>query len=118
MGGQIIIQDGCSFSGNSTVVSHELVSIGSNCLFGPGVKIYDHDHLFDETGVLPEGYKSSSVNIGSRCWIGANSVILRGTDIGEGCIIGAGTVVKGKIPSHSIVTNDRKMIIRPIKVED
>lgn len=113
--GFLEVGDGCSFSGNCTVVAHEKIIIGKNCLFGPGVKIYDHDHLFDESGVLPDGYRASQITIGEKTWIGANSIILKGTNIGEGCIIGAGTIVRGNIPPHSIVTNDRELIIRPIK---
>lgn len=41
--------------------------------------------------------------IGSGTWVGANVTILKGTVIGEKCVIGAGTIVSGIIPSHSIV---------------
>ena len=116
--GSVDVGDDCSFSGGSTVVAHERIIIENRCMFGPGVKIYDHDHLYDERGVLAEGYKTAAVRIGEKSWIGANSVILKGTDIGEGCIIGAGTVVKGIIPPHSIVTNSRELIIRPIRREE
>ncbi len=113
--GQIEIQDNCTFSGNCTVVAHEKISIGKNCIFGPGVKIYDHDHMFDDSGVLPDGYKTGAITIGDRTWIGANAIILRDTIIGEGSVIGAGTIVKGYIPPHSIVTNDREIIVKPIR---
>ncbi len=82
-------------------------------IFGPGVTIYDHDHIFSDEGILP-GYKQGSVIIDDGCWIAANVTILRDTHIGEGCVIGAGTVVKGNIPPHSLVTNDRGLNIAPI----
>lgn len=114
VGGLIEIQDNCNFSGGCTVVSHEKITIGKNCMFGPGVKIYDHDHMFDELGVISDKFKTGTITIGDRTWIGANAIILRNTVIGEGSVIGAGTVVKGNIPPHSIVTNNRELIIKPI----
>ena len=113
-GGEIYVGDNCSFSGNSTFVAHDKIVIGDNCKMGPGVKVYDHDHLFNETGVLPEGHKTAPIIIGKNSWIGANAILLRGTNIGEGCVVGAGTIVKGIIPPHSIVTNDRELIIHSI----
>ena len=115
VGGIIEIGRKCSLGRNCTIVAHEKISIGENCMFGPGVTMYDHDHLFDSTGVITQGYKTGAISIGSQCWIGANAIILRGTQIGDGCVIGAGTVVRGVIPPHSIVTNNREMIVKPIQ---
>ena len=53
--------------------------------------------------------------IGDNCWIGAGVIILKGTNIGEGSIIGAGCIIKGVIPPHSIVTMNRQLSIREIK---
>lgn len=83
-------------------------------MFGPGVTIYDHDHKFSVEGVKTD-LNYGSVIIDDGCWIAANVVILRNTHIGEGCVIGAGTVVKGQIPPHSLVTSDRKLNIIPLK---
>ena len=79
------------------------------------VKIFDNDHYFDEENGVSSRHISAPVYIGKRCWIGTNVVILRGTQIGDNCVIGAGCVVKGNIPAGSIVTQSRKLIIRPIK---
>ena len=114
-GGSLVIGDGSSFSANCALVAHDTILIGEKCMFGPGVKIYDHDHLFDEFGSKQNEYKSTPITIGQKCWIGTNVIILRGTCIGDGCIIGAGTVVKGMVPPHSIVTNDRTLKIKTIR---
>ena len=76
--------------------------------------IYDHDHKFGEDGIR-SGYNTAPVMIEKNCWIGAGVIILRGTHIGEGSVIGAGCVVKGEIPPHSLVTADRSLSINPIK---
>ncbi len=78
------------------IVGHEKIYIGNNVQFGPNVLIYDHDHDFRaDNGLKNLKYKSSPVIIGDNVWIGANTVILRGTKIGDNCVVGAGSVLKG-----------------------
>ena len=113
VGGNLTIGDYASFSENCAVVCHERIEIGSYCTFGPNSCIYDHDHKFNYQG-LQSGFNTSPIYIGNKCWIGANVVILRGTKIGDGCVIGAGTVIKGTIPPHSLVIADRSIIVKPI----
>ena len=113
VGGKLLIGDQTLFNENVKVVSHEKIEIGSKCMFGPNVCVYDHDHRFDSHGIL-SGYKSSPIIIENNCWVGANVTILRGTHIGEGCVIGAGSTIKGDIPAHSIVKSKRELIIIPI----
>lgn len=91
------------------------VSVGKNCMFGPHVCIYDSDHQFNaDTGVQASG-TALPVSIGNGCWIGANVVILKGSKIGDNCVIGAGCIISGTIPSKSIVTMERKLNVRPIE---
>lgn len=56
--------------------------------------------------------------IGNGTWVGANVTILKGTVIGEKCVIGAGTVVSGMIPPHSIAKSGRELEIVPIEKRD
>ena len=53
--------------------------------------------------------------IGEKTWIGTGAIILRGSSIGENCIIAAGTVVKGNIPNNSIAKNNREIEIIPLQ---
>lgn len=50
-----------------------------------------------------------------HCWVASNAVILKGADIGDNCVIGAGCVVKGTIPAGSLVTLENGQKIRPIE---
>lgn len=115
IGGQLTVDDNVFFNRNNIIVCHKKISIGKNCSFGPNVVIYDHDHKFGIQGIEVGEYNTSPIIIEENCWIGANVTILRGTHIGSCCVIGAGSIVKGEIPPHSLVTSDRKMIITPIK---
>lgn len=51
------------------------------------------------------------INIGNNSFIGARATLLPGTTIGKNCIVGAGAVVKGKIPSNSIVVGNPAKVI-------
>ena len=113
LGGTLTIGNGVSLNRNSTIVCQDRISIGDGCAIAPNVAIYDHDHVFDENGIA-DGFKTAPVVIERNCWIGSGVVILRGTHIGEGCVIGAGCVVKGDIPAHSLVTSERKLVIKEI----
>lgn len=107
-GAEIKIGPMSSLNSDCKLVSHEKIEIGHDTIFGPNVLIYDHDHVFNtESGVRRKEYTSSEVVIGNNCWIGANTVILKGTHIGDNCLIGAGSVVKGTFPSGSIVLQKR-----------
>ena len=115
IGGELTIGNHSSFNRNDIIVCKEKIIIGNHCAFGPNVVIYDHDHVFDSEGFRSDEYNTSSIIIKDNCWIGANVSILRDTVIGECCVIGAGTTVKGIIPPHSIVVNDRSNIITKIR---
>lgn len=113
--GQLFIGSRVYFNEYTMISCIDSVSIGNNCMFGPHVCIYDSDHQYDaDNGVNPTG-TTAPIVIGDGCWIGANVVILKGTEIGKNCVIGAGCIVNGKIPSGSIVTMDRRLIVRPMK---
>ena len=85
------------------IAVHERVIIGEGTLLSPNVLIYDHDHVFDsETGVHRKDFRTKPIVIGKNCWIGANTVILKGTTIGDNCVIGASSVVKASIPKGTV----------------
>ena len=111
------IGDDCFFNNGCSINVLLNVEIGGECIFGENVKIYDHNHRFtDKTRkIKDQGYTVAPVKIGSHCWVGSNVVILKGVTIGDNCVIGAGCVITEDIPSNSIVTMDRKLLIKSIK---
>lgn len=112
-GGKISIGDNVSINRNCILICHDSISIADGCAIGPNTVFYDHDHKFDENGIA-SGFKTAPIVIEKNCWIGAGVTILRGTHIGEGSVIGAGAVVRGEIPAHSLVTANRELNITPI----
>jgi acetyltransferase-like isoleucine patch superfamily enzyme len=92
-------------------VCRKNIYIGSGTEFGTNVLIYDHDHDY-RAGLKTDKFKESPVKIGNNCWIGANSVILRGTVLGNNCVIAAGSVIRGEYPDNSVIIQKRVTDIR------
>lgn len=91
---------------NVMITCKEHINIGDDVTIGNNVVIVDHDHNYKSSGFI-----KTSVSIGSNTWIGANSVILRGSSIGEHCVIAAGTIVRsGVYPPYSLIYNQKDTI--------
>lgn len=89
------------------------IEIGSNTLFGEGVKIYDHNHLIfndnNQIAVSKDQFSTAPVKIGSNCWIASNVTILKGVTIGDNVVIGANCLIHKSIPSNTIVKNNQQL---------
>ena len=108
-GGEIYIDDFTAINYGCMFFSMKEIKIGKGVEFGPNVLVYDHDHDFrSPNGLKDKKYKKESVRIGDNCWIGANTVILRGTTIGNNCVVAAGSVLKGQYPDNSIIVQKRE----------
>ena len=102
-----------SINSGNVINCQSSITLGDDVILSPNVQIYDHDHDYAcQGGVAAGRFITGPVEIGSNVWIGANCVILRGTKIGDGCVIGANTVVKGEIPANSVVYQERNNIIK------
>jgi maltose O-acetyltransferase len=92
------------FNFNCVILDVCRVLIGSNVMFGPGVHIYTATHpkeFMKRRDVFEFG---KPVSIGDDCWIGGQTVILPGVNVGHRCIVGAGTVIAKDIPDDTVVT--------------
>lgn len=89
------------------------VTIRRGAIIGPRIKIYSANHNFRSATSIPydENYVKRAVVIGENVWIGGDVIITPGSDIGEGAIIGAGSVVTGKVPALSIAAGNPIRII-------
>jgi len=103
--GHITIGERCFFNNDCSLNCHNEITIGSNCVFGENVKMYDHNHKFRDKDVriADQGFSSAPITIGNNCWIGTNVVILKGVNIGNHVVIGAGCVIDRDIEDDSIV---------------
>lgn len=116
-GARLIIGRGFNMSGRNWITVRKEVTIGDNVTFGPGVMIYDHDHDFKTRDGIRKGlYNCESVHIGNNVWIGADCLILRGTEIGDNSVVAAGTVLRGKYGSDLMIYQKRTTETRSIEI--
>lgn len=90
---------------NTTIVCEESVEIGDDVFIGGGGQIFDTNfHSTDASirisirGSHAE-VKTAPVRIGARAFLGANTIVCKGTTIGEEVVIAAGSVVVGNVPA-------------------
>ena len=91
---------------------YDRIHIGDNVVISRDTLLLIHDYSItcglrsvgDE--IEHEAYWINDINIGNNVFIGAKCTILPGSNIGDNCIIGAGTVIKGKILPNSIYTGN------------
>jgi acetyltransferase-like isoleucine patch superfamily enzyme len=114
--GILAIGEGVFFNRNCTLVAHQQISIGADCMFGPGVCLFDSDHAFDRTDILfsEQGYRYAAVHLGQNVWVGAHSVVTRGTEIARNVVVGANSLVKGKLQGGYVYGGNPLRQIRQI----
>lgn len=80
------------------------IILGENLLMGPGCKMFSSNHTTGNTNIPMnvQPYVEKDIIIGNDVWLGANSVILAGTSIGDGTIVAAGSVVTKDLPAYVI----------------
>lgn len=105
----LILGEHVSLSRGAQIVCHDQIEIGTETMLANGVMLFDHDHDFRVPGGLADrAYRKAPIVIGKNVWIGANTVILRGTTIGDNCVVGAGCVLKGKYPANCRIIQRRE----------
>lgn len=95
-----------------TILDEAPVTFGDDCFVGPNVSIYTACHSTDVAERNSRREWARPVSIGDNCWIGGSVTILPGVTIGEGCTIGAGSVVTRDIPPHSVAVGNPARVVR------
>lgn len=93
------------------------LTIGDHCAFGPETIIHTANHNFGdpETPFVEQGWTHKPVVIEDDVWLGARVVILPGSRIGKGAVIGAGSVISGNIEPYAIVHGEKASMKRSRK---
>jgi acetyltransferase-like isoleucine patch superfamily enzyme len=112
--GFLRIGDKVVFGTNNTVISYLDVDFGDGCLVADWVYIADFDHRYEalDVPIRKQGIVTSRVRVGPDCWIGEKATILRGTNIGEGSVIGAHALVRGTIPPRSVAVGIPARVVK------
>ena len=88
------------------------IKIGRNVIMGQNVRFHSENHNFNRIDIprKDQGVTNKGIVISDDCWIGSGVVFLDGIQVGEGCVIGANTLVNKDIPPYSVAVGN------PVKV--
>lgn len=125
-----------TYIGGSTFISRSRIEIGDNVTIAWGCTIYDHNShsldymerrkdIDDQLNDIRSGQnfianknwasvKSAPIKICNDAWIGMNVIVLKGVTIGEGAIVGAGSVVTKDVPAWTVVGGNPAKIIKKL----
>ena len=93
----------------------ESVQIGARTMIGPFCYITDHDHTIAPGAAPAEGALIAvPTRIGERCWLGAQVCVLKGVTIGDGTVVGAGSVVTKSLPPGVIAAGVPARVLREV----
>lgn len=110
LNGVVKIGDNCRING-AYIHAKKETTIGDNCVIASGVNIIDSNgHQVNSLNRTIGRDEPKPIRIGNNVWIGLNAVILKGSEIGDNSVIGAGCVVKGIIPPNSIVQSPQNVV--------
>lgn len=112
---RLVIGDRATLSAGCTVAAVDEVVIGADCLMAARVFIGDASHAFEDpaTPIQDQGMTSGRpVHVGEGSFLGIGTVVLPGTRIGRGVMVGAGSVVSGELPDHTVVVGNPARVVR------
>lgn len=126
-GKDINIEHGASFGSGARIEIGNYSGLGENCkvpddikigrdvMMAPDVLIVGKNHQFENLQIpmrLQGAKDSTPVVIGDDVWIGARVIILPGIQVGNGAIIGAGSVVTNNVPPYAICAGNPARVIK------
>lgn len=112
--GSITIEDNCSIGQRFHVTAANRLRIGKNSTISFDVMVTDIDHNYENLGVAihSQGFKISSTQIGENCFIGSGAKIQAGTILGNHCVVGANSVVRGSFPDYTVIAGVPARIVK------
>jgi acetyltransferase-like isoleucine patch superfamily enzyme len=113
-GGVIRIGANVGINPYCVLYGHGGLTIGDDTLIAAHVVIIPANHKFDrgDVPIRSQGLTCRGVTIGKNVWLGARTVILDGVSIGEGAVIGAGSVVTRSIPQRAVAVGVPARVVK------
>ena len=106
LGEGVFINIGCVFQDTGGIWIGDRTLVGHNCIF----TTLNHGTEPERRGdMLP-----APIHIGSDVWFGARVTVVPGITIGDGAIIGAGSVVTKDLPARTVVAGVPARVIREV----
>jgi acetyltransferase-like isoleucine patch superfamily enzyme len=111
--------EGCAIGNGSNVGAlcylgcAGFIEIGRDVLMGSMVQLIAEEHVLGaEETIKAAGTTRRGIRIGDGCWLGAGSIVLDGVQLGVGCVVGAGAVVTRSWPASSVLAGVPATLLR------
>lgn len=117
-GARIEIGEGSRVNGTA-IHAQSTITIGRHTYIASGTTIMDvHGHAMDpHARASGERDQPLPVRIGDRTWIGLGVLILKGVEIGDDCVVAAGSIVSKSLPSATLCAGQPARPIRSLNTE-
>lgn len=94
-----------------------LIRIGDDVIMGQHVSFHAENHNFSRTDIpiRMQGVSKQGITVHDDCWVGANVTFLDGCQVGKGCVIAAGAVVRGEVQPFSVIAGVPAKVVRSRK---
>ncbi|MDQ0279284.1 acetyltransferase-like isoleucine patch superfamily enzyme [Arthrobacter silviterrae] len=117
---ELIIGKFAGISGGSICVAYR-VEIGAGTMFGANVTLADTDfhpldHKWRRDETTPKPSSEDAIYIGKNVFVGTGAIILKGTTLGDHCVVGAGSVVKGRFEPGTVLAGNPAKALRTLVV--
>lgn len=115
--GYITIGKGVYIGTGTTLFGHKGLEIGDDCLLAQNITLTPYSHIFDDPNAIiySQGGHCEKVTIGKDVYIGMRAAVMYSGNIGDGSVIGAGSVVVKPIPPYSIAVGCPAKVIKERK---
>lgn len=115
--GYITIGKGVYIGTGTTLFGHKGLEIGDDCLLAQNITLTPYSHIFDDPNsiIYSQGGHCEKVTIGKDVYIGMRAAVMYSGNIGDGSVIGAGSVVVKPIPPYSVAVGCPAKVIKERK---
>lgn len=113
-GNNIVLGKNVFINSNCYFMDGAKITVGDNVFIGPSCGFYTANHPLDYQTRNQGIEQALPILIGNNVWLGGNVIVLPGVKIGDGCVIGAGSVVTKDIEANSVATGVPCKVIKKI----
>jgi maltose O-acetyltransferase len=104
----------CFINYNCVFLDCAAIEIGDDLQMAPAVQLYTATHPLDRAQRAAGWEMAKPIRIGNGVWIGGAAIVLPGVTIGDGCVVGAGSVVTRDLPAGSLAVGNPARIVRSL----
>jgi len=97
-----------------TILDAAKVTIGDDCLLGPGVVLSTVNHPLDAEQRLTGVEQALPITLGNNVWLAANVTVTAGVTIGDDVVVGAGSVVLHDLPARTLCAGTPAKVIKKL----